>query len=442
MAAADAATLSTAGATQTAFKAAVTGFEILSLGAIAGSISVDAMGFGTFHTVNETGNAAVNTLTISNLASGDTINITGANTGAGTTTAGSTGSGSNDTLNFGLSQGTAALVDFGTITTPNVENLAIKMTDSQATPVGYLNTATIADVSLHTLTVTGNSGLNVGTLTGATALTNIDASGVTGAGGLSVTLAADQYATTIVGTAGTGSDTINAAAALAAVTITDNATGTNTITGASGAYVNTITAGNGTNTIVGGAAADVITVGTGISTITGGGGADTINLTAATHGVDTITYTGANQGGAALTITAGGTLATGDAVTNFHIATDVINVHAAVVASTSAVASGTLLNSWSITADSVFIDTATNLGGAAATVANVSALIGTVTAAGATNTGFVAIQTNTASNVWDIFEVITASGVHAGAALATTDTISLVGVINTNGALAAANFTA
>lgn len=290
-AAADAATLSTAGSVQTAFKAAVTNFEVLSLAAAAGDISVDAMGFGTFHTVDVTG--AAHTVTIQNLASGDTINVTGANTGI--TTAGSTGSGVNDVINFGLKDSTKAIAAFGTFTTPNVETVNFHMTDTQTTPVGYLNTATLTDISVHSITIDGNSGLDLGTVTGATALTSFDASGVTGAGGVGITTDALQYASTFVGSSGTGSDSIDASAALAAVTITDNATGTNTLKGASGAYVDTITAGNGNNTITTGGGADVITAGTGNNTIVAGAGKDTITVGSGTNsitggtGADTIT---------------------------------------------------------------------------------------------------------------------------------------------------------
>jgi S-layer protein len=288
--AADTTTLSTAGAVQTAFKGAVTGFEVLSVGAHAAPTTVDTTGFGIFHTVNLTGAAVADTTTVRNLASGDTINIIGANTGATTTTAGSTGSTGNDTLNIGFSQGTAAPVSFGAITTPNVENLVFNVTDSQATPVGYLNTTTITDVSLLSVTVSGNSGLNLGILTGATALTSFSASGVTGAAGVSVTTAANQYASTLVGSSGTGSDTINASAALAAVTISTAATGTNTLTGSS-TIASTLTGGAGNDSLVGGAAIDTITAGSGATgnTIVGAGGADLINLTGST-GSDVIRY--------------------------------------------------------------------------------------------------------------------------------------------------------
>jgi hypothetical protein len=150
-------------------------------------------------------------------------------------------------------------------------------------------------------------------------------------------------------------------------------------------------------------------------------------------------YTTANDGGAAITITTGGTLLAGDTVSNFNAtASDFINV--AAPATGVSKTQGTLLNSWDLDTNGVFVNTATTLAGAAATVANVSALIGTVTSAGALVSGFVAIQTNVASGIWDLFQVVTASGAHVAAALATTDTISLVGQYTVDGTFTSADF--
>lgn len=278
---ADAVTLSTAGAVQTAFKAAVTGFETLATTTTASVI--DVKGFGNFTQVNLTGAAA--TQTLNNLASGDTINIIGANTGV--TAGGSSGAGV-DTMNVTLTNSGAALAAFGTVTLPNTDIIVVKSLDTQTTPVGYQNTLTLVDTSASTLTITGNSGVTV-TATGMTALTNIDASALALPAanttiGFSITADALLYASTVKGSVN-GNDTLNFAAALAATTITATA-GANAITGSStvgstltgGSGVDTIVGGSGVDTINGGAGADVITGGTGKDVLTGGAGADTFKF--------------------------------------------------------------------------------------------------------------------------------------------------------------------
>ena len=190
------------------------------------------------------------------------------------------------------------------------------MVDTQTTPVGYLNTAAIGDAALRTLVVTGNSGLDIGTLTGATALTSINASGVTGAGGFAVVTAANQYASTIVGSSGTGSDTLNAAAALAAVTMSTAATGTNSLTGSS-TIASTITTGGGIDSVFGGIGADIISVGAGAD--------DTYSNNAGVKAVNSLLVAGTVQAGDIITTTILGTavaytVVTGDTTTTIATA--------------------------------------------------------------------------------------------------------------------------
>lgn len=306
MVAADAVTLSTAGVVQTVFKTAVTGFEVLTLAAAAGNITVDSKGFGTFSTVNVTG--AAQTVTIQNLASGETINITGTNSGVAT--AGSTGSGLADILNVGLKNTQNAITAFGTITTPNIETINITMTDTALTPIGYRDTLTIVDTSLKTLTVTGTSGLAL-TFAG-TALTLLDASGISKAGGFTYAAGALQSASTFKGSL-LGTDTINAASALAAVTITETA-GANTITGSS-TIASTLNGGTGADSIVGGAGIDTISGGTGGDVIAGAAGADSITLGT---GADIVRYNtiATSTNAAGLNV---------DMITDFLAGTDKIN---------------------------------------------------------------------------------------------------------------------
>ena len=303
---ADTVTLSTAGAVQTAFKAAVTNFEQLSTTTTAASV-IDVKGFGNFTTVNLTGAAA--TQTLNNLATGDTINIIGANTGV--TAAGSSGAGV-DTINVTLTNSGAALAAFSTVTLPNTDIIVVRSLDTQTTPVGYQNTLTLVDTSASTLTVTGNSGVTI-TATGMTALTSVDASTLASPTanstiGLSITADALLYASTVRGSVN-GNDTLNFAAALVATTITSTA-GTNAITGSS-TIASTLTGGSGADTIVGGAGADTINGGAGNDIITGGAGADTINVGSGTDTIKLATVNAETQVG----IVATGFTVTGDVIT-------------------------------------------------------------------------------------------------------------------------------
>ena len=265
--AANAFTISGSSSASAAFKAAVTGFSTVELAAIgANTVSLDVnklAATGVITQLNETGNAAASALTVSNLGSGATIQVTGANTGASLTTAGTTGSGTSDTLNIALKDGSGGAVAFGTFTTPNVENINFVMSDTQTTPAGYLNTATLTDAAAYAIKISGNSGLSLTSGTAATNLQSFDASGVT-KGGVAFTADALQYASTVLGST-SGGDSLDFSAALAAVSITETA-GTNTIKG-SKTVASSLNGGTGVDTIFGGTGAD---------TISGGAGADII----------------------------------------------------------------------------------------------------------------------------------------------------------------------
>jgi len=287
MVAADAAALTTSGASAagpTAFRAAVTGFEVLELAAAAGTITVDEKAVGsTFNQVNITG--AAQTVNLNNMSNGDTLQITGANTAV--VLGGSSGAGV-DTINIKLVNTGNALAAFGSVTAPNSETVVINSVDAQVTPVGYYNTLTVVDAAASVINIVGNSGVAL-TFAG-TALSTFDASGVT-LGGVTFTSAAQAYATTVKGTV-KGGDTLNFDAALAAVTITETA-GTNVITG-SNTIASTLTGGSGADTIFGGSGAD---------TIVGGAGADTIYAdNAGAKRVETYTITTAGAGTATLTL--------------------------------------------------------------------------------------------------------------------------------------------
>ena len=247
----------TASASST-FATKVTGFERLTLAAAsANPQTVDVatlLGATNQNYVTTTG-VATNVLQLSNLnasGAGATVVIknAAATTNAGVTLNGSTGSTSSDVLNLTLSDTAttttaAAVVTFGTIDAANVETVKITVSDARTTSVNYqsANTATITDAALQSLVVSGNQSL-VLTHTAGTALTSVDASGMT-VGSLSFTSNASQYATTVKGSL-LGGDNLDFSAVLAAVTLTETA-GANTVQG-----------GVGADTIVGGSGADVI----------------------------------------------------------------------------------------------------------------------------------------------------------------------------------------
>jgi len=274
----DAVTLSTAGATQTAFKNAVTGFEVLDVTTqTASTIAVDAL--GTFNTIKFVSASAAQVF--SGVTTGQTFDVTYGAAGTSVTTNALTGA--SDVISLKLTGDLSAGVKaFGEFALPGVETVNVTTNDTNTTFAAQLATLTLTDANATTINVSGNNGLAL-THTG-TALSTFNASGVT-AGAVTFTSAALTTDVNVTGSA-TGNDTLNFSAALGKVTITE-AAGNNTLTGSSTA-ANTITAGAGNDIIVGGAAADTIRAGNGTNTITGGGGADQIFLG---NGVDTITHT-------------------------------------------------------------------------------------------------------------------------------------------------------
>jgi|GEM_PF-2261341 len=274
---ADAVTLSSAGAAQTAFKAAVTNFTTLDITNMAAStISLD--GAGSFNKVVM--NTAAVTQTFSGVASGDTIRMnhngtapTGVTTNALTAT--------NDVLNFELAGNlSGGVLAFGTLTTPGAERVNLSMVDTNSTFAAQLATATIDDAQAQVITVSGNNGVAL-THTG-TALNTLDASGLT-KGAITFTSGALTTNATVTGTA-TGNDTLDFTSALGTVTLTA-AGGNNQLTGSSSA-ANTITGGTGNDQIKGGSAADTIVAGAGNDTIIASAGKDTITLGAGNDAVD------------------------------------------------------------------------------------------------------------------------------------------------------------
>ncbi|WP_439530885.1 DUF4214 domain-containing protein [Pannonibacter sp.] len=296
LAAADAYTASGA----TTFAGVVKGFEVLQVGATAGAGTINLAN------LNNAGNNAItkvvaggaigHAVTISGLASGNTVEFKAGNTAATTATVTNAAVGTTDVLNIGITN--VAGINVNTINAADVETVNFLTDDSATVATGIQHIATLVDTAATTITVTGDAGLAL-TFAG-TALTSFDASGVT-KGAVSFTTAALTTAATLKG--GAGDDTINASAATKAVTIEGGA-GNDAITGSStvGSTLNggdgndTITGGSGADTINGGAGNDTINSGAGLDIIDVGAGDNTFILSANANGNTYASLTGMDKG--------------------------------------------------------------------------------------------------------------------------------------------------
>ncbi|WP_421739115.1 hypothetical protein [Caulobacter sp.] len=309
------------------FATKVTGFEQLVLTG-ATNQTIDVAVIGNYGHVSTSGG---NGLTLSNMASGGTLVLSGAGTAYTISNSAFTG-GVNDVVNLQLTDGSTAGVSFAStgITAANVETFSITTVDSQATPSGaFKDFVTLLGNSAQTVTVSGNAGLNL--TAASTALTTIDASGIT-LGGFSFTSGALAAAAAIKGSA-TGANTITFSLATGGAVTYTGGSGADTVVGSNGLN-NIVSLGNGANSytattgnhqVTGGAGVDAISVGGGANTIDVGSGADSVIFTAATASgasftaitgmsvgtADTITFTGQAPTAGALgaAVVAGGTLA-------------------------------------------------------------------------------------------------------------------------------------
>ena len=321
---------STTGVTaNSTFAGLVTGFEVISVGAMAANTAIDLANLNNANTITDAGGAF--TLTLNNLASGasitQTANATGTTVNMVTNGVAATVA-TNDVLNYTLTGG--AIVTGGTLSAAGVETVKYTSTDSNATPAGTLvHTSTLTDAAATTITVGGNAGLNL-THTG-TALTSFNASGLTvasttaGADAVGVTFATGVLANAATLTGSAGVDNIDASLATKAVTI---------IGGGGGS------AGNAGDTLKGGLGADTITAtGAGNATLVGNGGKDIITGAAGNDVIwggaagDTMTGGGGNNT-FKYTLVSDSAPATYDTIVDFHANTattagDVIQLAAA-----------------------------------------------------------------------------------------------------------------
>lgn len=415
---ANAVTLSTAGAAQTAFKAAVTGFETLDITTQSNS-TVNVSGMGTFSQVNMVSATAAQIL--SGVTTGMTIESTYGAAGTSITT--NTLTSVSDTMTFvmkGDLSGAARV--FGSLVNPGVETLNINMADTNTTFASQLATLTVTNANLKSLILTGNNGL---ALTHAgTELFNLDASGLT-KGAVTFTSGALATDTTAKGSV-SGGDTLDFASALSKLDITAYA-GTNTLKSSSGAFTSTIKGGTGNDTITGGSSVDTITAGVGATgnTITGAGGADKIDLTGST-GADVIRYdtiaTSAGAGGSQV-----------DVITGFQAGIDKINFAQGALSLTGVTTDGT---GDAVATMAAVIDNATSV----ATLANVyTALAAYTTLAASAGDG-----TATVAQVYNF-----TTGAAAGTYLVVNDSAIgfqaandvVIQLVGTTGTITAADFT-
>jgi len=331
MAAANAVTASTG----TAFETTITGFERLSLGAVAASGTVNLANIDDLNDVAVAGVDAGQALTLSGAQSG--INLRFADALQTSTIVTLANNGSADVANVFLTTAdNASALALLNLTGFETINIASADTDTDNTAASNALTALTA-AAATSIVVTGNAGFALANGFAGTALTTLDASGIT-AGGFTYDSAALAAAATIKGSAA-GTNTVDVSDALGIVTYTGGTgadviastnnlnnvftlgngansinaggaigNGNNTVTAGTGgdtiklgngnniidvgAGTNTVEVGNGNNTITGGTGADTITVGTGSNTIVVGGGTSANSVTVgAAAGLNTITTT-------------------------------------------------------------------------------------------------------------------------------------------------------
>lgn len=201
------------------------------------------------NTLQGTNDVLAGALTLTKMANGGTLELTG--TATTTTVTMSDATGTADSFNI-VTKVDAADLSFGTVAVAGVETVNITATDispvNTTTGVATISkaTLTVSDDAVKAVVVTGNSDLNL-TVDGAL-LTSVDASSATG------NLTFSSAVNSAVITGGSGAD---------------NLTGT----------------GNN-QTLVGGAGADTLVATGDLAVLTGGAGADVFNIGNATSNVN------------------------------------------------------------------------------------------------------------------------------------------------------------
>lgn len=322
-----------------AFAGLVTGFESLILTTATGAQDVNVAVLGGFNNVTVDAATAVAgaNLTLTGLPTAGILNLAKHDaTFVANIVNTAFAAGASDTITLNLSDADGTVRNFGTVNAANVENFIVNTIDGKTGADGTNPDAISLGAVGKSITVAGNGGLDL-TAT-STALTNVDASGITlggfvwESGALNAAVAVKGSATgtnainfeditanaIVTYTGGSGADTVglgtiastkahtinlgggttnntvnNGATANGANVVTSTATGTDTVTLGSGANVvnlgngiNNFTAGNGNNTYTGGTGVDTVTVGSGQNTLTLGTGNDIVIFSAVPTGVN------------------------------------------------------------------------------------------------------------------------------------------------------------
>jgi len=240
----DVLSLSSANAAGLTHAALVSGFE----GVVLTSASNETIDTSNFVGATQFTTFNGNGLTLSNMISGNTLQLTGAGT-AYTISGAGFAAGLNDILNLRLSEGSGKNVAFAStgITATNVENIAITLSDTQSTPTGgFYESLTLLGNGSKTITVSGTAGL---TLTAtSTGLTSVDASGIT-KGGFNWTSGSLIDAITVKGSA-TGNNAIDLSAGFNAAATYTGGTGSDVVTIGNITATNIINFSSGTDKLV------------------------------------------------------------------------------------------------------------------------------------------------------------------------------------------------
>jgi hypothetical protein len=234
------------------------GFDNVEKLTISDALDQGTFDIGYLDSVNYVvvGSNITNNETLSGFDSGDTLELTTADTDTLTAGVNSSSTGTTDTLNVKLTTG--ASTDYGVLSVANVETLNIDGSETTANATVRANTIglTITQVtsgSAQTVNFTGVESLTVDTTIAAG---TIDASGLT-------TVSATDAGLTMTGSSHTSAQTITGSA-----------------------KVDTLIGSTKADTINGGAGADNITGSTGSDTIDGGTGTDTYKVAAAQVGAN------------------------------------------------------------------------------------------------------------------------------------------------------------
>jgi S-layer protein len=195
--------------TNSFFNARWKNFEVLSIESGA-SVTLDMQGLANLSKVATRGSS----LTVNNIASAGTLQLTGAGT---TATVNVSAANFNETDTFNVSLVGSAGTAFGSVNLPSIETVNIVLTDATGTAASANsgNSITLMATAAKSLTVSGNHGLNI-INAGNTAITSFNASGVVAndgsdtAAGLGVTFysANATAGATVNITGGAGSDVL------------------------------------------------------------------------------------------------------------------------------------------------------------------------------------------------------------------------------------------